>query len=140
MVPVHPALVRLGFIDYVEMQRAGGRLFPEIKPGPRGNLSHYPSRFWQRYLKRIGTKRKGLALHSFRHTFIDECRRAGVPKEVIQGLVGHSDGSQTGHYGREQSGNPQQRWHAISSLSFYGLANGLPKPVDQSDQTYSVAA
>jgi integrase len=129
-VPVHPALVRLGFIEYVEGRcgNGAGRLFPEIKPGPRGNLSHYPSRFWQRYLERIGVKRKGLALHSFRHTFVDECRRTGVPKEVLQGLLGHSDGTQTGHYGREQPGNPQQRWNAISSLSFFGLADGLPRP------------
>lgn len=135
-VPVHPALVRLGFIEYVESRRGSKdrRVFPEVKPGPRGNLSHYPSRFWQRYLERIGVKRRGLALHSFRHTFVDECRRKGVRKDVLQGLLGHSDGTQTGHYGREQPGNPQQRLEAISSLSFFGLADGLPKPADQRDR------
>lgn len=127
-VPVHPALIELGILEYLEMCRKAGetRLFPEIRPGPRGNLSHYPSKFWQGYLKRIGIKRKGLALHSFRHTFVDECRRKGVSKDVLQGLLGHSDGSQTGHYGREQPGNPAQRREAVYSLSFFGLAAGLP--------------
>jgi integrase len=141
-VPVHPALVRLGFIKYVETHRKNGvgRVFPEIRPGPRGNLSHYVSRFWQLYLTRIGVKRKGLALHSFRHTFVDECRRAGVRKDVMQGLLGHSDGTQTDHYGREQPGNPKQRLEAVSALTFFGLSEGLPKPATRSHHLVQKAA
>jgi hypothetical protein len=48
-----------------------------------------------------------------------------VPDEVIKGLMGHSDGSQTAHYGTLRSGNLAQREAAIRSLSFFGLAEGL---------------
>jgi integrase len=127
-VPVHPALLALGFVEHVAKVRAGGgkRIFPEIKPGPDGSWSYQPSKFWQRYLARLGVKRRGLGLHSFRHGFADECRRRSVPDEVIKGLMGHADGSQTAHYGTLRSGNLGQRREAINALSFFGLAAGLP--------------
>jgi integrase len=130
LVPVHSALMQLGFVDHVEDSRRRGsnQVFPELSPGPRDNWSYHPSKFWQRYLARISVKRPGLALHSFRHGFADESRRQGVPHEVLQALLGHSDGSQTGHYGTLRPGTLKQRHEAIESLSFFGLAKGLPEP------------
>jgi integrase len=123
LVPVHPALMRLGLIEYVTRTRAAGhkQLFPEIKPGKRGDMSYMPSKFWQRYLKRIEVKEPGLCLHSFRHTFTDECRRQGVAKEVLRALLGHADSSITGHYGTLDDGTLQQRTAAITAISYAGL-------------------
>jgi integrase len=126
LVPVHPVLVSFGFIQYVTRTRAAGhkQLFPEIKPGKRGDMSYMPSKFWQRYLKRIDVKEPGLCLHSFRHTFTDECRRQGVAKEVIRALLGHADSSITGHYGTLQDGTLQQRTAAVRSLRYGDLHAG----------------
>lgn len=123
LVPIHPALMKLGLLKHREKMRAAGhtQLFPEIKPGPRGDMGYLPSRFWQRYLKGIGMKQKGLALHSFRHTFRDECRRQSVSTTVVRALLGHSDTSITGHYGEEQEGTLVERRKAICSLSYGGL-------------------
>ncbi len=66
-------------------------------------------------------KRPGLGLHSFRHTFADECRRAGVDEGVLKALLGHADHSQTGHYGTLALGNLRQRQQAINMISFGGL-------------------
>ena len=130
IVPVHPALVSLGFIDYVHdlSERGSLSLFPELGRGAREDMSYYPSRFWQRYLKKAGLKERGLALHSFRHTFADECRRQGVDGHVLQALLGHADHSQTGHYGTLAPGTLEQRRAAIDSLIFGGLHARCPSP------------
>lgn len=129
LVPVHPSLVRLGFLDHVKaVQAAGGlSLFPDLKPGPRNNMSYHPSRFWQRYLHRVGMKRTGLGLHSFRHTFADECRRRGVDAGILQVLLGHADHSITAHYGTLANGNLDQRFAAIKALGF----GDLHPPLDE---------
>lgn len=123
VVPVHPALITLGFLEFVHrMVRSGKRrLFEDLEPGPRGDWSYHPSKFWARYLRQIGMKEPGLNLHSFRHTFADGCRRVGVDGGVLKALLGHSDHSQTGHYGTLALGNIEQRRHAIESLRFPGL-------------------
>jgi integrase len=84
-------------------------------------MSYQPSKFWQKYLRNIGVKERGLALHSFRHGFTDECRLKGVSKDVLQALLGHSDGSMTGHYGTLPWGTLQERKGAIEALSYGGI-------------------
>lgn len=136
-VPIHPVLFELGFDQYVERIRAANysQLFPEIKPGPRGDMGYTPSKFWQRYLKRIELEEQGLCLHGFRHTFTDECRKRGVAKEVLRALLGHADSSITGHYGTLADGNLQQRTSAILSLSFAGLHTHPPStPNEQTEE------
>ncbi len=123
LVPIHPVLFALGFADHLDRTRQAGhlQLFPEVKPGPRGDMSYMPSKFWQKYLKRIELKERGLGLHSFRHTFADECRRQGVAKDLLKALLGHADSSITGHYGTLSDGNLEQREAAIHALSYGGL-------------------
>lgn len=123
IVPIHSALIALGLVKYAQRLSCSGerRVFPNLQPGPRGDWSYRPSRFWARYLDRIGMKRPGLGLHSFRHTFADECRRAGVEEGVLKALLGHADHSQTGHYGTLALGNLRQRQEAIKNVSYGNL-------------------
>lgn len=120
VVPIHAALIELRFLRHVELQVREGRqrVFGDLLPGPRGDRSYKPSKFWARYLERIGMKRRGLNLHSFRHTFADECRRTGVEEGVLKALLGHADHSQTGHYGTLALGNLRQRHEAIKMVSY----------------------
>jgi integrase len=101
MVPVHPALIELGLLSHLEAARSGAveRLFPDIDAGPRGYLSHAPSKFFGRVLDGTVGKDTGLVFHSFRHTFITALRRAGVPKDVRMRIVGHEDGDTHDSYG-----------------------------------------
>lgn len=123
LVPIHPSLIQLGLLSLRERQVRHGheRLFDDLRPGPRDQWSYRPSKFWSRYLDRIGMKQRGLGLHSFRHTFADECRRTGVEEGVLKALLGHADHSQTGHYGRLALGNLRQREMAIMGVSYGGL-------------------
>lgn len=123
IVPIHAALIALGFVEYTEQQARAKkqRVFDDLQPGPTGVWSYLPSKFWARYLHRIGMKRPGLGLHSFRHTFTDECRRTGVDEGVLKALLGHADHSQTGQYGTLATGNLRQRQKAIASISYCDL-------------------
>lgn len=124
IIPIHQILINAGFLDYVKkMARANQlRVFPSIEPGPRGDWSYKPSKFWASYLKRLDMKRKGLCLHSFRHTFTDECRRRGVEEGLTAALLGHATNTQTSHYGSIPVGPLMARKRATESLSYNGIA------------------
>jgi len=91
-VPVHPQLVKLGFLDYVQdEQRTRGDdawLFPLIAPDTRGVKAW--SKWFGRYIRDIGIIDRAKVFHSFRHNFKDALRRAGVNEEVHDALTGHS--------------------------------------------------
>lgn len=103
LIPIHPELIRLGLLKFVEHLRQQGksRLFPELKPG-RDGYGQLVSKWFSRYRKRCGIIDNGKVFHSFRHTFIDRLKQAGVAKEKIAALVGHEDDSETfGRYGKD---------------------------------------
>ncbi|MGN7982235.1 DUF6538 domain-containing protein [Burkholderia sp. 22313] len=69
-VPVHRTLLRLGWLDYVQAQDAGGLLFPHLKPNKYGQLSAMWSTWFAEYLDAdVGLPDPRLDFHSFRHTF-----------------------------------------------------------------------
>lgn len=103
IVPVHKALIDLGLWSRVESLRQSGedRLFPTLKPGPRGYLSDKPTKFFGLLIDRMLGDEAPLVFHSFRHTFITKMREAGVAREVRTAIVGHEDDSVHEHYGSE---------------------------------------
>jgi integrase len=124
VIPVHPELERLGFLDYHTQRSAAGdrRLFPEIKPDARGHLSGHFSRFWGRYVARIGVKDDAAVnFHSFRHGMADALRRAGFRDEEFGFLLGHTQATTTGRYGILAEGDLTQRCKMIDAVEFPGL-------------------
>lgn len=99
-VPLHPALVDRGFVDYAA--RVGsGLLFPGIPVRKlTGRLSDAPSKDFIRLLASIGLRRKGLSFHSLRHTFAAEFKRRH-PRDVEsrERLLGHHVPGVAGRYG-----------------------------------------
>jgi hypothetical protein len=61
--------------------------------------------------------------HSFRHSFIDALRLAGVPGEINFALVGHTDPSVNGKYGaKDKAVRFRHRLaEAIASVAYAGL-------------------
>jgi integrase len=98
-VPVHPELVRLGFLDYVKRLPQDGRLFPELKPGPHGKLTGAFSKWWARFTDDLGVDDPRKTFHSLRHCFKDVCRAAGLSEEVHDALTGHVSGAVGRTYG-----------------------------------------
>ncbi|MDF3862839.1 site-specific integrase [Pseudomonas denitrificans (nom. rej.)] len=100
-LPIHPALISIGLLEYVESTRASGaaRVFPDLEP-TRGKYGHAPSKWFGRYKTKMGLTDPRKTFHSFRHTFIDDLREAGVQDSLIKQMAGHEDGSVTfGVYG-----------------------------------------
>jgi len=100
-LPIHPTLIQLGLLDFVKQVRASNseRLFAELEP-VRGKLGHAPSKWFSRFKTKMGITNPRKTFHSFRHTFIDDLRDAGVQDSLIKRMVGHEDSSVTfGIYG-----------------------------------------
>ncbi|MHC9097264.1 site-specific integrase [Pseudomonas aeruginosa] len=95
-LPIHPVLISLGLLDHVTSIRASGatRVFPDLSP-TRGKYGHAPSKWFGRYRAKVGINDPRKTFHSFRHTFIDDLREAGVQDSLIKQMVGHQDHSVT---------------------------------------------
>jgi integrase len=100
IIPVHPELVRLGFIKFVnQVKHEGGsdaRLFPLLKPGPLGGFAEGWSKWFGRYIRVLGIGNRRHVFHSFRHGFKDALRAARVSEDINDGLTGHAGGSAVG--------------------------------------------
>ena len=89
VIPVHPTLVKVGFLDFVERQRrAGAVLFPTLKPDRRGYYSDGFQRWFGRHLRHIGAKAPRTSFHSLRHNFRDALREADVKLDSVLALGG----------------------------------------------------
>lgn len=120
VVPVHGALIEIGFLDYVvAAQRQGGKLFPELLLR-HGIYSHLFSRSFGRFLRKCGASSERTCFHSFRHNFRDAIRNARIEREVSLALGGWSVGNSVAdRYGR---GFEVGRLHeAIASIQYEGL-------------------
>ena len=103
MVPLHPALIAEGFLDFVHSLPAGGSLCPDLRPDTFGTLKGTATKKHGRWVRRtvgITDKSKDPA-HAWRHRFEDQARRAGVPQNVTDGLLGHLNAANESEgYGR----------------------------------------
>jgi len=89
---VHPAVMALGFLDYVKQTAPAPSdlVFPQLQPGgPDNKLGFYFTKWWSRYRKEIGLYEKGLDYHSFRHGVTTKMYAAGVSEAVVDELTGH---------------------------------------------------
>ncbi|MBB6249516.1 site-specific integrase [Nitrospirillum iridis] len=105
-IPIHPGLVELGFMGYVNALRHKNPkipLFPDINLGNGKNYSDAFSKWYGRYSTQVGFKKKKTAFHSFRHNFIDALEEAAIPAKIGFALVGHVDNSVHGSYGSRPS-------------------------------------
>lgn len=92
-IPVHPDLVALGFLDWVDALRAqkSARLFPTAKATAVNGQGNWITKAFGRHLEQVGTNwpnaKRGF--HSLRKTLIQELQGAGVVSELRAQLVGH---------------------------------------------------
>lgn len=104
-VPIHPALLKLGFMDYVQEVKNLGkeRLFWYLSEGATGKLVNHNgtkknlSRRFSSYLKKIGIKEDDNCFHSLRHTTITRLVARNVNNSTIYKLCGHKSDNST-HY------------------------------------------
>ena len=92
LVPIHPELIRLGLLRYVEVLREKKQVhfFPELSRTRRDGPAHAPSNWFQRFRARVGvTTKQETVFHSFRHGFITNLLDAGITPHLVAPIVGH---------------------------------------------------
>lgn len=137
--PIHSKLIWLGWLRYVESQRSRAnedgdrRLFPELQPNRRGQISWTPSRFWRTYLTHIGIKngKDGYGSHSFRHGLADQLRLAGYLDDEIEVVLGHNQISVTAGYGQVRQGTVRRLSSMIEAITFSGVDFSTIKAVQE---------
>lgn len=95
-VPIHPELIRLGFLEYVAAIKSIGHalLFPELKAAAASTpLGDVFDEAWQdmRAAALPLAKEEGKVLHSLRHWCNNEMKQAGIAAEIRKDILGHSN-------------------------------------------------
>lgn len=92
-VPIHPALIELGFVEWVKALPTDGPLFRELRPGGREKrLGFYLSKDFTRYRKAIGIYEERIDLHALRHNFTTALINTGASTPIADDLTGHEGG------------------------------------------------
>lgn len=91
VVPVHPKLIELGFIDFVLEKKKSkhAMLFNGITKINQKNLGDKPSIFVNNLIRNAGIVDKKKVFHSFRHNFKDQLYKSKVDIELKLRLCGH---------------------------------------------------
>ena len=97
---VHPAMIELGLTRHVQRLKAIGekRMFPDISANG-GEVTAAYSKWFGRFLTKLGITSPQKVFHSFRHTFKDACRNSGVAREIAEVLMGHAGRTVGDSYG-----------------------------------------
>ncbi|VCU72493.1 hypothetical protein PIGHUM_04593 [Pigmentiphaga humi] len=99
-VPLHSALLELGFVEFAKAQRGKARLFWRLKPDEHGDEGAAFGKWFSKHLRQeCGVANRKMVFHSFRHSFKDYCREAEILEEVSDALSGHSNGKESRRYG-----------------------------------------
>jgi integrase len=104
-VPIHPRLVELGFLTFVESAPSKGPLFfdPAIRRDkdavtPQSQLVATKLGLWVRG-NGLSDPKLRHPQHALRHRFMTSCRRAGIEEQYVEQIVGHSSGRMNRQYG-----------------------------------------
>lgn len=119
-LPIHSALVKHGFIDYLRQQEAAGLTRPFENQWPVVTLhgqflwgkspTNWGS-YEMRKLRKIGvlddSEGKLSYFHSMRHTFSGEMTSAGIPIDLREAAMGHKYGSKDAERYAKAKQNPE---------------------------------
>lgn len=131
-VPIHPKLVELGFLNYVEHIKGKGeaRLFPELTYDPRNGYGRKVSRDFAQVTKTLGiwVKRKKV-FHSFRGTLNGRLLRLGMSQELRDYALGHTnDSMNVQHYAKRVEDRPYEAILEWLSKVDFGLDHKAWEP------------
>lgn len=97
--PIHPFLVDLGLLDFVELQRKRNetRLFSNLKRHKStGKWGNNVTKWFTKYRRSCGVggmegEQSSLVFHSFRHTVFTWAKHNDINRAIVQETLGHED-------------------------------------------------
>lgn len=124
VVPIHPFIIHLGFLDYGNSIHEAGNtiLFPDL---PRGSDTYHSivSKRFSRFFSKVGAKTDKTSFHSFRHNCKDKLAEVNTPMHIQHAIGGWTTlrfGS-SDNYGSRPSA--PQMFEFIEKVSFSELEN-----------------
>lgn len=124
IVPLHPQLVEMGFLEMVRGLPDG----PLFYPPKANNVDNAAAknagdkiRHWVRDVVGI-TDAAVQRNHAWRHRFKTVCREVGIHPEITDAITGHEDGRASTQYGEY---TPKALMKAIEVLPRYALPERL---------------
>lgn len=126
-VPLHPKLVKIGFVDFVKARDAKhgkkeSRLFPEITPDKYGNTATYPARrFREHFIPAEITLGDKQTFYSLRHNVRDALRRAKAPAETLLAVTGWAPAGKAVGDSYGDPGSPDLHIGYVSQIDYPGL-------------------
>jgi integrase len=102
-IPLHPELIKLGFLVYVDRVAKSplAPIFPDLAPqGQDGRRGPRLTRWFVEYRRKLGIYREGVAMHSFRHTV-----RTALGNQIVTELQKRSLDYLTGHAAQGSEGS-----------------------------------
>jgi hypothetical protein len=95
MVPIHPLLISLGFLDFVREQPSEG-LFDDLWEGnPLVTTSTYFSRWFSKYRRDVGCHEDIEGFNSLRYDFAAYSYIAGIESSITAAIMGLAPTSRT---------------------------------------------
>lgn len=92
-IPLHPKLIELGFLDYLEDVRVAvpdsNRLFPYLRLDKKNGFGDVPSEAFARYLDGLKIFEDDKVFHSFRSTANQRLKKNRIETSIRSQLVGH---------------------------------------------------
>lgn len=125
LVPLHPTLIELGFIDYVQgLSDKNGQIFPLLaRAGEGQKLTDNFGKWFTRYRRSLGIP-EGMVFHGLRHTWKTKAVDAGILERICRQFMGHEAKDVADKYGAAPSMHIMVP--AIASYRIPGLV--LPDP------------
>lgn len=119
-LPLHPKLIELGFLKYVQSQQANGRLFPELSYCPKNGYGRNLGRWFNTVFLRDQLKlhSKEHVFHSIRHTVAQYLSDKDVQASTIQAILGQAPKEVLHkHYARKL--DKKVMFKALQSLDYH---------------------
>jgi len=119
-VPIHPKLIELGILQLVEGRAPEDLLLPGVPVG-KGKSFGAAQKQMSRIIRKHVSDDPNLVFHSLRHSFRDETRNCGMPRELVEQIGGWASGSKSAMdgYGQGYSLSDLRDW--LSKVTFNGV-------------------
>jgi integrase len=123
-LPIHPEVLRLGFMAHVGQRRTAGEmlLFPEGVVNDRGQVAAKLGERFSARVKALGLTGRKLGMHSFRHNFEDRLRAAELPERTALALARRTEAGSSRIYGDGLSA--RQKAAALAKIVYPDLDLG----------------
>lgn len=126
-VPLHPELIKIGFLEFVEARRKRNgpkepRIFSELKPDKYGSLAAYASkRIRDTFIPEEITLKEKQTFYSLRHNVRDALRRVKAPADTLLAVCGWTPAGKAVSDDYGDGGNPDLHREYVDAITYPSL-------------------